>query len=540
MSVPYSLGEPIAISLSPMALPGYAINTVLRMLIALFCSLLFTFIIAPLAAKNRGAEKIILPLIDILESVPVLGYLSITVVAFIQLFPNNLLGPQCAAIFAIFTSQVWNMTLSLYQSLQTVPQDLHDTAAVFHLNAWQKFWRIEVPHAMPSLVWNTMISLSSGWFFVVACEAISVSNQNILLPGIGSYISVAIHKANLPAINYAIITMFLVIVMYDQLAFRPLLTWMERFKSEREDDNAMQSWFYNFLAKSRFFKQKILAPISWTDLFLNPPWLTSILFAHKKSSYKKPTTPKFPSLVILWYAVLWIGICIASSLLFKFITKTINLSEIKHVFYLGALTMLKVAGLIVIASLVWVPIGVWVGLNPKIRRFVQPITQFLAAFPINLIYPVAVTLIVHFNLNVEIWTTPLMILGTQWYILFNVIAGASAIPKELQLAVQNFSLSPWLRWKRLILPAIFPYYVTGAMTAAAGCWNVSIVTEVLAWGDKQLIATGLGSYITQHTTAGDFPRIALGIAVMCGYVVLINRLLWHRLYQYATSRYTLE
>lgn len=202
--------------------------------------------------------------------------------------------------------------------------------------------------------------------------------------------------------------------------------------------------------------------------------------------------------------------------------------------------MLKIAILILVASVLWIPIGVWIGLHPTARKFFQPLTQFLAAFPINLIYPIAVTLIVYYNLNIEIWTTPLMILGTQWYILFNIIAGASTIPKDLQLAVRNFSLSPWLKWKRLILPAIFPFYVTGAMTAAGGCWNVSIVSEVLAWGDRKIVATGLGSYITQHTATGDFPRIALGIAVMCFFVFMINRLVWHNLYELAAERYVLE
>jgi len=537
LNAPYHLGDPIPLSLSPFALPGYAVSTVLRMLIALLCSIVFTLIIAPLAAKNRHAEKVLLPLIDILESVPVLGYLSITVVVFIQLFPNSLLGPQCAAIFAIFTSQVWNMSLSFYQSLQTVPKDFYDTAAVFHLNAWQRFWRIEVPHAIPSLVWNTMMSMSNGWFFVVACEAISVSHQTILLPGIGSYIGLAIREAHLPAILYAIIAMFLVILTYDQLLFRPLLTWMERFKPERDPIHTSHSWFYEFLAKSRFFRSRHSTEFSLFDRLLNYRyWITQR--ASSISQYTKRTPTSL--FIILWYTSLSVIVGTACLLLFEFITKTVTRAEIAHVFYLGALTFIKVALLITMASIVWIPIGVWIGLNPSARKFCQPIIQFLAAFPINLIYPLAVHCIVFFKLNVEIWTTPFMILGTQWYILFNVIAGTSAISHELQMVTHNFSLSPWLRWKRLILPVIFPYYITGAMTAAAGCWNVSIVSEVLIWGNVKLVATGLGSYIAEHTTLGDFPRIALGITTMCCYVLLINRLVWHPLYQYAVSRFTLE
>jgi len=581
MAAPYSLGKPPEISLHPAYLPGYAINSVLRMLIALLASLIFTFTVAALAAKNKHAEKFILPMLDILESVPILGYLSISILAFIQLFPNSLLGPQLAAIFVIFTSQVWNMTLSLYQSLKTLPSDLKDTAAVFQLNAWQKFWRVEVPYAMPSLLWNTMISMSAGWFFVVASEAISVSNQEILLPGIGSYISLAIQEANLGAVYYAIGAMFLIILLYDQLLFRPLLAWMEHFKAERDENPPLHSWFYNWLVKPHFFKGKGIVQYSMSDAWLRLRGLklrgfelkglklTGLKltglelrrFRSEKDPRKNSSTDQPNSrgklsffadfscessssvsgiLVFLWYVILWLSVVVASMLLFQFITETISSAEILQVCYLGAVTLFKIIILIVIASFIWIPVGVWIGLNPKIREFSQPIIQFLAAFPINLIYPIAVTLILYYNLNVEIWTTPLMILGTQWYILFNVIAGAATIPRDLQLAVKNFGLSSWLKWKRLILPVIFPYYVTGAMTAAAGCWNVSIVSEVLAWGDEKLVATGLGSYITEHTAVGDFPRIVLGIAVMCCYVVLINRLLWQRLYHLATSRFALE
>lgn len=553
LDLPYPVGETTTISLSPKHLPIYALHSIVRMLIALCFSLLFTFIVAPLAAKNKTAEKFILPAIDILESVPILGYLSITVVLFIQLFPNSLLGAQCAAIFAIFTSQVWNMTLSFYQSLRNVPRELNETAAVFQLNAWRRFWQIEVPYAMPSLIWNTMISMSAGWFFVVASEAISVSNQTLLLPGIGSYITVAIQQANLQAVFMAIFTMLLVIFIYDQLMFRPLVSWMERFQGEREEEYPDQAWFYSVLTKTRFFSKSkfssMLAIIK--DLFLKLPnlfspftsWFTSLFTskstskiskaAREESAYQTPLSTKF-SVIFLS-----VGIVIACIFLIKFITETVTFMEIVRVFGLGSITLVKVLILVLLASLLWVPIGVWVGLNPKLRKIVQPMTQFLAAFPINLIYPLIVTLIIYFNLNVEIWTTPLMILGTQWYILFNVIAGASLIPKDLQLIVKNFHLNAWLKWKRLLLPFIFPYYITGAMAAAAGCWNVSIVSEVVSWGDTTLVATGLGSYITEHTRSGDFPRIALGITVMCCYVILINRLLWHRLYR-LSDRYGLE
>jgi len=533
MHGPYPIGKTNEISLSPSALPGYALHTVLRMFIALFCSLLFTFIIAPLAAKNRQAEKLLIPLIDVLESIPILGVLSITVVAFIQLFPGSRLGPECAAIFAIFTSQVWNMTLSLYQSLRTTPQEFFETASVFHLSRWQQFWRIEVPFAIPALLWNTMVSMSAGWFFVVASEAIAVSNQNILLPGIGSYIRVAIDTENLTAIFYAILTMFIVILLYDQLLFRPLLTWAERFSSsEKTEIQSPRAWFYQLLAKTRWMKFVDMGLSAVTEPLLNASFFNSPILTKKSFSSKQNQIA-----ILGWNIVLVLFVTGAVSVLWNFISTSVSITEIYQVFYFGAITTLKITLLIILASLVWVPIGVWIGLNPRASQLIQPLTQFLAAFPVNLVYPIAVTLIIHYQLNVEIWSTPLMILGTQWYILFNVIAGSAAIPKELRQVTKNLGVKRWLWWKRLVLPTLFPYYVTGAMIAAGGCWNASIVADVLEWGNHKLVATGLGSYIAEHTRVGDFPRIALGIAVMCFYVLIINHFVWRKLYQFASTHF---
>lgn len=550
ISVPYQLGEHLTLSLDPIYLPAYAANTVFRMLIALSLSFLTTLIVAPLAAKNRQAEKLLLPLIDILQSVPILGFLSITVVAFIQLFPNSLWGPECAAIFAIFTSQVWNMILSFYQSLRTTPKEFRDTACVFHLSKWQQFWRIELPFAAPGLIWNAMVSMSAGWFFVVASEAISVSKQAVLLPGIGSYIRLAIDQADLTAIFYAIITMFVVILIYDQILFRPLLTWAERFKlGSFEDVIPTQSWFYKLLIKARWVKILknifenlfeytteflVLIRKIFKRYFLKPKSAPMVILEHKPFLVFQNINRLF---ILCWDTFLFLSIMLILWFLWNFIEQTITLAEIKQVFLLGAITAVKVAILIIGASLLWVPVGVWIGLTPKASQIVQPITQFLAAFPINLVYPIWVTGIVYFNLNVEIWSTPLMILGTQWYILFNVIAAASGIPKELRLVAKNLGVKRWLWWKRLVLPAIFPYYITGSMTAAAGCWNASIVADVLEWGNHKLVATGLGSYIVENTTLGDFPRIALGVGVMCFYVLMINHLIWRKLYNVAIQRF---
>ncbi len=539
MAVPYKLGESITISLDPWALPGYAVSSILRMFLAMMVSLLVTFTIAPLAAKNLRAEKFLLPLIDIMQSIPVLGVLSITVVGFIQLFPNSMLGPECAAIFAIFTSQVWNMILSLYQSLRTLPHDLSEVTRMYHLSAWQRFWKVEVPHGMQSLIWNMMIAMSAGWFFVVLSEAIEVSKQKITLPGIGSYIYVAMSEANLQAQMYAIIAMLVIILLYDQFIFRPLLAWAEKFKPEIDDESERyESWFFNLLAKTKLLKAIDTMFCIVADWFINgyrkvfPPRAVKI----------SPQTQRTISetTAICWDVFLIACLMLTGIALFTLIQQEIELREILHVLYLGFLTTLKVLILIVLASLIWVPIGVWIGMRPKATAIVQPIIQVLAAFPANLFYPIFVFLIIQCNINQNIGTMPLMILGTQWYILFNVISGTASIPKDVRLAVKNFGVKGWLLWRKMILPGIFPSFITGAITAAGGCWNASIVAEYVEWGDHTIISTGIGEYITTSTQQGDFPRIALGIAVMCIYVMLFNRFLWQKLYQLAATRFTTD
>lgn len=539
MVLPYKVGEQIHITLDPRVLPRYAISSVLRMFIAMFFSLLVTFTIAPLAAKNRRAEKFLLPIIDILQSIPVLGMLSITVVGFISLFPNSLLGPECAAVFAIFTSQVWNMILSLYQSLRTVPSDLHEVSKMYHLSAWQKFWKIEVPHGMQPLIWNTMVSMSAGWFFVVLSEAIEVSKQKITLPGLGSYIYLAVQEANLTAQFYAIATMLVIILLYDQLIFRPILAWAEKFKPEiDEEDEAYGSWVIYVLNKTRIAPtiDKFFAIAS--DWFING-YKT---FLPKRTIHISPQTQHqvAETTVIIWNIFVISALTVTAITLFSLIQKSIAINEVLHVVYLGFLTALKVFVLIILATLIWVPIGVWIGLHPKVTAIVQPLIQFLAAFPANLFYPLVVFLILRFDLNHNIWTMPLMILGTQWYILFNVIGGTAKIPKDIRLAAKNFGVKGQLWWRKIIIPGIFPNYVTGAMAAAGGCWNASIVAEYVEWGNKTIISTGIGQYITVSTQDGDFPRIALGISVMCLYVLLFTRLIWQRLYQFAAQRFTMD
>ena len=534
MATPYQLGQPIPISLAPSFLPFYALRTVLRLFIALIFSILFTFIIGALAAKNRRAEQIIIPAIDILQSIPVLSFLSITVTGFIHLFPNSLLGPECASIFAIFCAQVWNMTFGFYQSLKTIPHDLKEVSSMFRLSAWQRFWKVEVPFSMSGLLWNMMISMSASWFFVVLSEAISVAHQNIRLPGVGSYIALAIQQKDLHAVGYAILTMVIVIFLYDQILFRPLIAWSEKFKVEQSPDEAeYQSWLIDLIRGSRLMKRFTQTIGVFTDAFVNARWLR----ISEPRAVKEIDLKKQKRLDRFWGLIILLCIVGGGWFLLRFILAELKASDILHVFLLGAATGTRVIVLIIISSLIWIPVGVWIGLRPGIAQKIQPVIQFVAAFPANLFYPLFVIAIVEFHLSVEIWVTPLMILGTQWYILFNVIAGASTIPRDLYLAADNFGLKGWIWWKRLALPGIFPFYITGAITAAGGAWNASIVAEWVSWGNTTLKATGLGEYIQASTTAGDFPQIALGTAMMCIYVLAFNHLIWRPLYRLAEERF---
>jgi NitT/TauT family transport system permease protein len=535
MNAHYQVGEILPISLDPLRLPEYALRTVLRMAAALLASLVFSLAYAALAAKSRQAEKILIPVLDILQSVPILGFLSITVTGFIALFPGRLLGVECAAIFAIFTSQAWNMTFSVYQSLRTVPMELIEAARMYHLSPWRRFWRLEVPHAIPSLVWNMMMSVSGGWFFVVASEAITVSGQSILLPGVGSYIATAIARRDLAAIGWAIIVMLVAIVLYDQLLFRPLIAWSRKFQGDPADDaDNVRPWFLIALQRARLF-DLVQAGL----LAINRMVDTAIagLARTRPPAAERPPRPTLERAFDIALLALATAACLW---LVDFIRHSVDLAEIGRVFLLGLATAVRVLILIGIASLVWVPIGVGIGLRPRLADRAEPIVQFLAAFPANLFFPAAVVLILRFRLDPEIWLSPLMILGTQWYILFNVIAGTTALPVELRLAAQNLAVRRVLWWRRVILPAIFPAYVTGAVTAAGGSWNASIVAEVVQWGDTTLSATGIGAYIARTTAEGDGARIALGIGVLCLYVLAFNRLLWRRLYNLAAERLRLD
>jgi NitT/TauT family transport system permease protein len=534
------LAQPLAglaqspVSLDPANLPWYAARTTLRMLAAMLLSLLFTFTYATWAAKSRRAGLVLVPLLDILQSVPILGFISVTVVFFMALAPGRVLGAELAAVFAIFTSQAWNMAFSFYQSLRTVPTELTEASRSLHFSAWMRFWRLEVPFALPALVWNMMMSMSGGWFFVVASEAISVGDTTITLPGIGSYIALAIARRDLVAVARAIGAMLIVILLYDQLLFRPLVAWADRFRFEQEAGVApARAWVLTVLRRSTLVP-RLAAPLAAV-------WRRSYrVRMPSAASTRALDRPERRRWLDRTWAVTVVGLAaVALWQIARFALEDVSLSEAATAVGFGAITMVRVLVLIALASLVWVPIGVRVGMDARLARTVQPVAQFLAAFPANLLFPLAVSVIVAFRLPADVWLSPLMILGTQWYILFNVIAGASALPSELRDVGTNLRVGGWLWWRKVALPGVLPYYVTGAITASGGSWNASIVAEVASWGDQRLEAHGLGAYVARATEAGDYHRIVLGIGVMSCFVVVLNRVFWRPLYWRAEQKFRL-
>ncbi|AUT04672.1 sulfonate ABC transporter permease (plasmid) [Nostoc sp. CENA543] len=524
-----------SVNLDPVNLPYYAGRSTLRMFIALFCSTFFTLIYGYIAAKSRRAERVLIPLLDILQSVPVLGFLSITVTGFIALFPGSLLGLEAASIFAIFTSQVWNMTFSFYQSLRTLPPELDEAVRLYRLSAWQRFTKLEVPSAMIGLLWNAMMSFGGGWFFVAASEAISVLNQKYTLPGLGSYVAAAIAQENLSALGWALLAIAIIILLLDQLFWRPLIAWADKFRLETSAAaEAPESWVLDLIKAARLpsLIAQILTPVGeFISRFLSS--LTPAHPIHQVDKNQQVLSDRLYSFVLL----VVIGALVITGL--HFILTTVGLGEVVKAFSLGLLTFGRVLVLLVVATLIWTPIGVAIGFNPKLARLLQPVVQFLASFPANFIFPFATLFFIRANVSINFGSILLMSLGAQWYILFNSIAGAMSIPTDLREMAKDVGLHGWKLWRKLIIPGIFSSWVTGGVTASGGAWNASIVSEIVSWGQTTLTATGLGAYIAEATAAGDWPRITLGIGMMSLYVVGLNRLFWRWLYHLAETKYHL-
>ena len=478
-------------------IPYYAGRTLLRMWIAFCFSFFFAISLGYLAAKNTVARAVILPALDVLQSVPVLGFLSATVAGFMALFPGSLLGVECAAIFAIFTGQVWNMAFGFYHSMVTIPTDMQEAASTYGLTRWQRFRTVELPASAHSLIWNSMMSFGGGWFFVAQSEAISVMNKDIKLPGLGSYMASAIEKGDNHAALLAVTAMLLLILMSDQLIWRPMLVWADKFKIElTESGLAPTSWVYNLLRYTYVF--------TWLGLHIWQPleYAMGQTFRRIKPQPKRtrPGAVNWPLRIIGLVFTTWLGYeaIIGVFAAIAELHGALTVPLIGHIFWLGFLTLLRVLAMTVIATLIWTPVGVWIGFHPKAARFAQPLAQIGASFPVNMTFPVVVGLFVATNTSMNWGSILLIAMGTQWYILFNVIAGAMAIPNEMKEVARIYGLRKWQLWRTLILPAIFPFWVTGACTAAGGAWNASIVAEYAAWGDTTLKAVGLGAYSRSH------------------------------------------
>ncbi|MCL6595746.1 MAG: ABC transporter permease subunit [Firmicutes bacterium] len=523
-----------AISLSPASLPGYVGLSLLRMTAAFAASLLFSLVYGYVAAHSAAAERILIPLLDILQSVPVLGFLSFTVTAFVQLAPGSLIGPQLASVFAIFTAQAWNMTFAFYHSLRTIPRDLGEAAALYHLGPLERLLQLELPAAVIPLVWNSMLSFGASWVFLTASEAITVSSHTILLPGIGSYIAVAIARGAAGPVMWAIATMLAVVVLLDQLVWRPLVAWSHRYQLTANAPTGEEptSWALTLLTRSALLPwlgRHLAAPLErlrqrgaggLEEVGPLRPWVGRVAGALLLLAAAAAILPA------LWHLAQAMA-AMPAAVYARFLLAT-------------AATLARVLAAVLLGALWCVPVGVAIGQSRRLTAYLEPVVQNAAAFPANLLYGLAVLLFLRLHLSMSFGAVLLMMLGTQWYILFNIIAGTQALTGDLLEAGKVFGLRGMERWRSLILPGIFPSLVTGGLTAAGGAWNLSILAEAASWAGHRLVAFGLGSLITQAAGSGQEAHLFLGILLMSATVVGLNAVLWRPLYRLAESRFHIE
>jgi NitT/TauT family transport system permease protein len=536
-NVPIRSSQVTTINTSPVELPYYAARSLLRMFIALFFSYAFSLGYAYVAARSKRARLVLIPALDILQSVPILGFLAVTVTFFLALFPGSELGLEAAAIFAVFTSQAWNITFSFYHSLITQPAELDEASRLMGLSRWKRFWSIDVPSGAIGLVWNGMMSFGGSWFFLTASELITVGGHSYTLPGVGSYVGVAVAQGELGHVVWGIVTMIIMILAVNVVFWRPLVAVAERFRLEQtEAAQKPRSVVLNLLRRSSWpavagrGRRAITRPVN--ELMAVVTGIDDrSLVSH--AARRRSADIAFTAVV---GAVLAYGLY---SMLAYIAAGQHGLGVLGQAFGLGSLTLLRVVVVVAVSSVVWVPVGVWIGFNPRVAQYLQPVVQIFASFPANFIFPFAIVIFLDMGVSLNYGSIVLMALGTQWYVLFNVIAGASAVPSDLKEAMDNLGVHGWKRWRRMILPAVFPAYVTGAITAAGGAWNASIVAEIITYDRRELVARGLGSYIARATANNDFHEIIAGILVMAVFVTGLNALLWRRLYNIAESKYAL-
>ncbi|WP_212531846.1 ABC transporter permease [Actinospica durhamensis] len=523
-----------AISTDPSQIPYYAVRSLLRMFIALALSVVFTFVYATAAARLPRAEKILLPILDVLQSVPVLGFLTIVASTLVALFPGSELGLECASIFAIFTSMAWNLTFAFHASLVSQPRELDEAARVLRLTKWQRFWKLDVPSGTIPMIWNGMMSFGGAWFFLTASEAITVGGHAYVLPGMGSYVAAASDQNDLGAIGWAIAAMIVMVVGVNFLFWRPLVAWAERFRvGDSATADRPRSLVLDLIRRSQIddWAARPLRPAGrLLDRATRP-------FGLAEHPLRKPAVRQRTG-DVLFAAAVALAVAYGVWEALAYIHRSVGFGQFGTAFGYGALTFLRVVAVLIGSTLLWVPVGVWIGMNPRVSRLAQPLVQVAASFPANFLYPFLMALFIALGIGLGFGGVVLMAMGAQWYILFNVVAGASTVPNDLREAMRVLGVRGWLRWRVLILPAIFPAYVTGGITAAGGAWNASIVAEYVTYDHRTVQARGLGAYISAAAAAGDTAKVVVGVIAMSVYVVLVNRFFWRRLYRLAERRFS--
>lgn len=534
------------IDLSLSALPMYALFSTIRGMTAYLLSLIFSLIVGYAAAKSKRAESVLIPMIDILQSVPVLGFLPGLVLALVTLFPKTNTGLELVAIILVFTGQVWNMTFSFYSSLKGLPTEYHEASSIMGLSWYRKLIRIELPYSAVNLAWNSLMSMAGGWFFLNVAESFTLGSKEYRIPGVGSYMSVAIQKGDTRAMWYGIITMVLIIIFLDIIVWRPVFSFVRKFRLEETGEGSVtEPLMLLALKESRFMRllqyiykknkqKRYLKALHRVqpDHVSQEPLRQQMKNQERLQKVLKTVTP------VLFVAL--IALVIYGSIKLIHALMEIPGASWFDLFTATSFTFLRVIGSLVISSLWAVPVGIWIGLSPKRTRIAQPIVQVLASFPAPMLYPLALTILFKIGMDLNWSSMFLMILGVQWYVLFNVLAGALRIPQELGDTMNMMQSSRWDRWRVLYLPSIFPALVTGWITAAGGAWNASIVSEYLSYGGKTITAHGLGAFISKATDSGDMTLLAASLTMMIGFVVLLNRTFWKRVYSLAQNRYRLD
>ncbi len=529
----------VAISSSISALPVYAFYSIVRMAIAYLLSLAFAVTYGYVAAYNPRIEPWMVAMLDILQSIPVLSFLPPVVLAMVSLIPGHQLGIEMGVILLIFTGQVWNLAFSFYSSLKSIPREMIEASRIFRFSGWQRFWQLEMPFSTIGLVWNSIVSVAGGWFALIFCESFTMGERNFQLPGLGSYIQTATNNGDVRALLAGIATVIVIVVATDQLVWRPLIAWSDKFKFEQvESADQVKSPILEVLRRSKIWQS--LPGRIWSRV--EEPVYEHLAHSEECRVIKPLDQPKSgrvsPALWALATAVIFAGCWAAAQTVVML--KTITWPDLRLLLEGAAATFLRVNAALLISAAWTIPVGVAIGLNPRLARIVQPLAQIMASVPATAVFPILLIGLVKIGGGLGIGSIALMLLGTQWYILFNVIAGAMSIPSDLREVASLYRFTRWQRWTRLILPGIFPYLITGMVTASGGAWNASVMAEYSHVKDQTLQTIGLGAQIDAATDSGRFAMLLLATILISLMVVTMNRLVWRRLYRLAETRFKLE